>query len=275
MTLYFPTSLAISCWQKHRQKDAGFLAKKDVVTPGIRAGTLQESYLYANSPAQSVPLRRTGDSRPFTCADAGLSQSFLSSSLSGSRREKTPRTTATDGRIPAAEGDKATTKDSSPSPPPSPQTSAVCCLIRPGSQAPKPPSPLRSAVSRRGRRKAIRRPRPRPLAQRAPGGRGAGRPFQPLPARPFPARPCAGLQAEGRAGRGRRLSPRSCHRRANKAMGPGIQSKQQHFYANESSRLDPAACGKLERKSGLERMQLLCPMSVAGSNTDPSPSVYF
>lgn len=28
VTLYFPTSLAISCWQKHRQKDAGFLAKK-------------------------------------------------------------------------------------------------------------------------------------------------------------------------------------------------------------------------------------------------------
>lgn len=29
-------------------------------------------------------------------------------------------------------------------------------------------------------------------------------------------------------------------------MGPGIQSNQQHFYANESSELDPAACGKLE-----------------------------
>ena len=47
-------------------------------------------------------------------------------------------------------------------------------------------------------------------------------------------------------------------------MGPGIQSNQQHFYANESSELDPAACGKLEWKSRLERMQLLCPMSVAG-----------
>lgn len=65
--------------------------KKDVVRPGIRAGTLQESYLYANPPAQSAPLLRTRDSRPFTCADAGLSQSFLSPSLSGSRREKNPK----------------------------------------------------------------------------------------------------------------------------------------------------------------------------------------
>lgn len=68
--------------------------------------------------------------------------------------------------------------------------------------------------------------------------------------------------------------PRSAGSR-NKAPGPGIQRNQQHFHANERSRFHPAARGKLERKSGLERMQLLCPMSVAGLQHQSSPSVYF
>lgn len=52
-------------------------------------------------------------------------------------------------------------------------------------------------------------------------------------------------------------------------MGPGMQSDRQHFYANESSESDPAARGKSEWKSRLERMQLSRPMSVAGLQHQP------
>jgi len=122
---------------------------------------------------------------------------------------------ATDGYILSTQGTKARTKDSSPSlpPPRSLQMSAVCYLIRSGSQAPKPPP--RPAVSRC---ESEGDPRPAPAAGTKHRGGGAERGgFITAPA----------------------MS-------TNKAMGPGIPSSQQHFYANEISELDPAACGKLE-----------------------------
>lgn len=74
----------------------------------------------------------------------------------------------------------------------------------------------------------------------------------------------------GVSGAGAGSSP--LRREQEQSAGAGNSA---HFHANERSRFHPAARGKLERKSRLERMQLSCPMSVAGLQHQFSPSVYF